>query len=332
MPSAVAELRPGSLDTSFHSGAGPLSEIVRWSARQPDGGWILVGHAGVSGGPLANGIIRLTPTGDLDTDFLKTCVRMTRYPAFVVVQPDGRILVGGEMAVNGVSRPITRLFPDGSLDPSFTPQVTGVGGLHWSAVDTVTLQSDGKIIITGQFNRVDGAVRERIARLHPNGRLDTSFGQGMSGVSGSISAAVLQDDGKLVIGGSFRRVNDVFRGGVARLHTNGSLDTTFGEGPMADGGVYALGLYQGKLVIGGRFTSVHGSPMANVARLNSDGSLDGSFGPVPEMDRWIRSLAIEPNGAVVIGGSFSTVDGAVRRGLARLDCKRPTDDVLSCWW
>lgn len=90
------------------------------------------------------------------------------------VQPDGRILLGGAFtAVNNSSsrNHLARLFADGSLDTTFFNTGSGVGGTVWC----LALQTDGRIVIGGDFNSVIGTTRTRVARLNANGTVDASF-------------------------------------------------------------------------------------------------------------------------------------------------------------
>ncbi|MDW8216285.1 MAG: delta-60 repeat domain-containing protein [Acidobacteriota bacterium] len=150
----------------------------------------------------------------------------------VVVQPDGKVVLGGWFTrVNGVARSgIARLNADGTLDTSFGAGQSGVSGGRFPAVSAVAVQPDGKVVLGGKFTRVNGVARSGIARLNVDGTLDASFGAGQSGVSESVDAVVVQSDGKVVLGGRFTRVNGVARGGIARLNADGTLDASFGAG------------------------------------------------------------------------------------------------------
>src|SRR3954471_21740494 len=92
--------------------------------------------------------------------------------AVLVPQADGKILIGGPfMTVRGAPRNnIARLNPDGSVDATFDPG-SGADDL----VATINRQSDGKLILTGDFSTIDGRLQRRIARLHANGALDETF-------------------------------------------------------------------------------------------------------------------------------------------------------------
>ena len=112
----------------------------------------------------------------------------------------------------------------GDLDPSFNP-----GSGPNVEVDATVVQPDGKVVIGGSFTEVTGVARPYVARLNANGSLDTTFNVG-SGPSGQVYALALQPDGKILIGGTFQTVNTFQFRNIARLNSNGTVDTSFAPG------------------------------------------------------------------------------------------------------
>jgi len=168
------------------------------------------------------------------------------------IQSDGKIIIGGTFTFyNGIARNrIARLNTDGSLDTSFNPG-TGADNDVW----TTSIQSDGKIIIGGNFTSYNGIAINRIARLNTNGTLDTSFNPG-TGANDYVYTTSIQSDGKLMVGGNFTSYNGIARNRIARLNTNGTLDTSFSPGTGANDIVYTTSIQSdGKIIIGGYFTS-----------------------------------------------------------------------------
>ncbi len=159
-----------------------------------------------------------------------------------------------------------------SFDLDFT---TGTSGR--SVVNFVGVQSDGKIIVAGDFKSIARKLRPQIARLNPDGALDETFNPGYGAVntsgSGEIHAVAIQPDGKLVIVGRFSSVQGKGRNDIARLNADGSVDRAFkpmsGTGPAENYVLYAVALGPSQqLLIGGRFSSVNGVPRSNLARLH----------------------------------------------------------------
>jgi uncharacterized delta-60 repeat protein len=188
--------------------------------------------------------------------------------AAIAVQPDGKVIIGGLFtSVNGIARNrIARFNSDGSVDKSFDPG-SGVGA---RSVNAIALQEDGKVLIGGNFSIVDGTTRVNIARLNEDGSLDKSFETQNGGTNDWVLSIVVQDDGKVLIGGSFTMVNDVSMIRVARLNTDGSLDFNFNPGAGPDATVWALAFQRdGNLVIGGNFSFVACYSHNHIARLNA---------------------------------------------------------------
>lgn len=241
---------------------------------------------------------------------------VSSYLNAVVVQPDGKIIVAGSFSsFAGTSRPnIARLLPDGTIDVSFNPG-TGPNG----TIEALAVQGDGKILIGGSFTTVGGLARNRVARLLPDGGVDTGFAP-VSGADSTVMAVAAYADGKLVIGGRFSTVNGAARAGIARLASDGSLDPTFDPGSgVNSAGVYTLVVQpDGKVVVGGFFQRAAGVSVGNMARFNADGSLDTGFGGGEGASSWIEDMRLMPDGRIVIVGPFSTYNDVSRPCVARL--------------
>lgn len=203
----------------------------------------------------------------------------------------------------------------------------GNGGTVYAAVE----QPDGKAIIAGSFNSFDSNPYNRIVRLLPNGYQDPTFlAAPNSGANDVINTLALQPDGKIIIGGNFTAFNGANRYHIARLNSDGSVDTTFKPGTGVNGPVYAVALQtNGQIVIGGYFTSVNGTNMISVARLNADGSLDASFNPGSGPDGEVNAIVIDSSGRVIIGGDFDSVAGLNYGGVARLNVDGSVDTTFN---
>lgn len=140
-----------------------------------------------------------------------------------VVQPDGKILVGGPIwGLLGQNRfGLGRLNADFTLDTSFlNPDISGINPNFPPTVADMALQTDGKIIIGGAFSSVGGQSRNRIARLNADGTLDTTFNAGTVTAPGDFSgvdAVALTADGRIIVGGEFTSIGGTTRNRIARL-------------------------------------------------------------------------------------------------------------------
>ena len=125
----------------------------------------------------------------------------------------------------------------------------------------------------------------------------------------------------IIVGGSFNVGGQIYNN-IARLNTNGTLDTTFNPGTGADDIVETLGYqFNGQVVAGGVFTHVNGTPLNHLARFNVDGSLDTTgFFPGSGADDVVYNIDLQQfNGTMYIGGSFASYNGTHRLGFARLN-------------
>jgi uncharacterized delta-60 repeat protein len=204
----------GSVDTSFAPGA---NDLVFGLALQADGKILVAGRFGVlgNGGRTTRRFIgRLNADGSLDTGF-NPGANSEVYA--VAVQPDGKILLGGNFQALGGGTGTTprsfvgRLHPDGSVDASFNPGASG------GVVRSLALQADGRIVAGGSFAAVGGGTgsttRLRLARFLADGRVDASFNPG---ADSNVSTVLVQPDGRIVVGGAFRRLG----GGTATTPRN----------------------------------------------------------------------------------------------------------------
>jgi uncharacterized delta-60 repeat protein len=262
------------------------------------------------------GVTAFAAVGDLDATF-NTGTGPSSAVNAIAIQADGKAVIGGTFTtINGVARNrIARLNSNGSLDAVFSPG-TGADG----AVSEVVVQADGKVLIGGAFTTINGVARSRIARLNSNGSLDSTFASAVgAGANGVVSEVAVQADGKVLIGGAFTTINGVTSNRIARLNSDGSLDTTFNSGTGASNNVSAISVQNdGKILIGGRFTTFNGVERKKIARLNNDGSLDTTFIPgdaISNSFTEIFTIAVQSDGKIILGGgiSFITTSGVIIR-------------------
>lgn len=161
------------------------------------------------------------------------------------------------------------------------------------------------------------------------GELDTTFNTG-TGADNIVWSVTVQPDGKVLLGGFFTIYNGISRNRIARLNLNGSLDTTFNPSIGANNIVRSVVLQpDGKILIGGQFTSYNSIPRNYIARLNADGSLDPTFNPGTGANNLVLTLALQPDGKVIIGGLFTSYNGTSRNRIARLHANGSLDTTLT---
>ncbi|MCB0793093.1 MAG: hypothetical protein KDB88_00020 [Flavobacteriales bacterium] len=314
----VARIDPdGTLDSTFDPGNG-ANGLVTCIVLQPDGKILIGGSFSSYNGIPRGSIARLNTDGGLDLTFDPgSGTSLTVFS--IAIQPDGKIIIGGNFtSFNGSGTDfIARLNTDGSLDNSFDPS-SGAD----NTVASISLQADGKILIAGFFSSYSGTPRNRIARLINDGSLDVSFDPG-AGPDALLQTITQQPDGKILAGGPFSYYDGSGRNSIVRINVDGSMDASFdpGTGPTGNFiGIPSIAIQaDGKILIGGGFTEYNGTPQNRIARLNADGSLDSAFDSGAGADGQVSSIAVQPDGKILIGGSFTSYDGVARRGIARIN-------------
>ena len=328
----------GTVDAAFNS-ANNTNSAVKSVAVQPDGKVLMGGIFTSYQGTPRRRLARLNTNAALDTSFNTGSGITKSEPGIIyasVVQPDGKVLIGGFFQrVNGISRNnIARLNADGSLDTSFNP---GTGTQFqigsFNPVYAIALTGTNQIIIGGLFPTYNNQFVDNLARLNPNGSLDSSF---TGYTNAAVRKLVIQPSGKILVGGQFTYVNDFPRRFVTRLDSNGEVDFEFNEGngpgntgPAADSNVYDIALQpDGKILIAGQFQSYNSVSRNRIARLNASGTLDLSFNPNGGANAAVWSVSVQADAKVLIAGSFTTFNGTPRNRVARLNSDGSLDNTF----
>jgi len=231
----------------------------------------------------------------------------------------------------------------GDLDPSFDfDGKQTIGGLTGIAGAKLLEQPDGKIVVIGRAGY--GTLVGAVARLHPDGSPDTSFGDGghtivdIGGVASYFGNGAIQPDGKIVLVGTAYDPNGSLDWALARVDEDGVLDPGFGTGGMVrqalphccNEGFDVVILASGKILVTGS-----DSPHLVVARYNSNGTLDSAFGVDPTHNistvagmvqtevgtvSSARALALQSDGKILVGGSTRlAAGGEVQSVVVRYD-------------
>ncbi len=307
----------GSLDLTFTELPDSLGAPVR---QYPDGKLLVLRRYDIPAGLSLP--VKLTADGAIDTPALN-------FPANLVTVINFELTVGNKIYIYGVFNEngrllykLARLNADGSLDASFNVSI-GSSGI----INGLTIQSDGKVVMLGDFERVNGVVKSNIARVNADGSLDNGF-DGGSGFDTPPKDVAADSTGKLLVFGSFNSYNGASRPFLARLLSNGTLDTAFN--PTINNSINDLVIQpDGKILIGGTFTTVNGQTVKGIARLNPDGSFDSSFNPVFGTVSGINSIFVQTDGKIMVGGSFTGVGGFNRQNLVRLNADGSFDSSFN---
>ncbi len=288
-------------------------------AIQGDGKIVVGGNFASVNGITRGFVARLNADGSVDTGFDSTSGANASVLAVLPVA-GGKTIIGGEFTTYGGTpyARLARLNADGTLDTTFSTP-TGAN----NTVRALALQSDGKIIVAGEFASLNGTTATRIARLNADGTVDTSFNSG-AGANNTIRSLALQADGKILIGGDFVQYNGQTRNRIARINTDGTLDTTFAPTGGANDSVSALAVQaDGKIVAGGNFTQIAAFNVQRVARLGDTGAFDSAFSV--QANQSVTSLVVRTDGRIVIGGTFTTLNGVSRGRVGRVNADGTLD-------
>lgn len=308
----------GSFDTSFKLGRFNWGGGIYNIAIQDDGKIIVAGGFTKYNGIKARGMVRLHSNGNLDTTFF-VGKGANDVVGLILIQKDGKILVEGDFRkVNGYRTcGLVRLLPNGSIDSSFIGRTQC--NLEHSGIEDMALQEDGKLIIVGHFHEYNNVGRKNIARLKSDGSLDHSFLVDPN-TNGWIESVAIQKDGKIVVAGIFTKLGGEKARYLARLDTSGRLDSSFKIGSGPKNFLYDVAIQEdGKIIIAGTFKKYNNIPIQRIARIHTDGSLDTSFNNNnAEIDNWIINVFLQNDGKIIAIGPFNFFHSYYRKRIIRL--------------
>ena len=309
---------PGELDPAYNP---PTSNMpVQAVVIQSDGKAVIGGQFTSINGVAVSAVVRLNTDGTLDSTFANATAGNfipgdTANVSTLTLQPDGKILVTA-YGVTTYQFAFVRINTDGSLDTAFSVTL----GSNGPALQTVAVQSDGHIIIGGVFDTLNGSPAYNIARLNAGGSTDTTFSAPLLqsdppvGLFGFVQGVQIQTDGKFVVVGDLSHLDAPDTAGLARLNTDGSLDSTFTVTDVANVDFQAVALQpDGNVLLSGNFTTLDGQPIANLARFSAtDGSLDTTLNTGTLFSGGPASVAVQSDGKILC--TFN--DGGYGEGLA----------------
>ncbi|MDX2306572.1 MAG: hypothetical protein NW226_27425 [Microscillaceae bacterium] len=329
IPAVLTAQNPGDIDPSFtlpsFSFGSGFNGSVEDIALLSDGKILVCGSFTSYQGITRNRVARLHTDGSLDTSF-DPGGGFNNVPLSIAIQSDNKILVGGSFTTyQGVAiNRIARLNTDGSRDTGFN-----IGTGFNNAVESLTLQTDGKILVGGRFTNYNGSTRNRLVRLNTDGSLETAFNLTGSSFDSDVYEVTLQVDGKILVGGNFFSYNGTSRRGIARINADGNLDTGFNPGTGFDNTVYEISVQtDGKILVGGFYTNFNGTSSNNIIRLNATGTVDNSFISGIGFNDTVISLVLQTDGKILVGGAFTNYNGTARNRICRLNVNGSIDSTL----
>jgi LPXTG-site transpeptidase (sortase) family protein len=336
-------LSPGTLDPTFGNNGIVMEDFGAGNASgkevliQPDGKIVLAGETYDSSVFTHDfSLVRFNADGSPDTSFgtggmaiADSGSSVQDYGMGAALQADGKVVVVGYSgSYPDIEMAVARFNANGSLDTSFATGGWYISNFPYCAYAyDVAIQSDGKIVVSGEVQDGSEAGDFAVWRFNANGTLDAGFGTGgvvttdFNEFYESAIGVVIQADGKIVaVGGVGNEDEDYFYIAMARYTANGSLDATFdGDGMLTSsptGNDFEWGSdiavkADGKLIV---FGSGYGSNQDFlITRYNANGSLDTTFGSSGGYtltdisgDDSSQRLAMQPDDKIVAAGYSSS--------------------------
>lgn len=330
----------GTEDHSFNTGTGFTSfggASVYGLAVTASGKVICTGQFDFYNGAHAESIVQVNANGSVDGSFAPNGPGSNAEVVALLQQPDGKWLVGFNGNNNGIAgdNPTTKLNGItrggvGRLNVDFTTDTTFNTPFQiGTSLTGFARQSDGKVVVSGKFYFNGSNTDVDLLRLNTDGSIDATFTPPSYAGNGPV---LIQPDGKIVVAG-FVNHDEI----ILRLNSNGTLDTTLQDMGQSASVISMLLQGDGKVVIGGSFTFVTVSPghtlaRNNIARLNADGSADASFDPGSGVTYTANPhlvMVLQPDGKILIGGTFYQYNGIAVPDIARLNSNGSLDPSFS---
>lgn len=332
----VALNQDGTLYSSYNTnlGSGFSSDVVG-AAIQTDDKLIVLGNFATFNGNSRNWMVRLNADGTEDSTFYSNLgSNFNALPLTVAIQSDGKIVIGGTFTTfNGnTTRRILRLNSDGTEDTSFSTNA-GIGANN--TVNSVAIQSDGKILLGGNFTSFNGTPVNRILRLNSDGTIDSSFLTNIgTGFDNAVARVVVDSSGNIYAGGQFSSFNGNTRNYINKLASTGIEDATFvsNVGTGFDSDIRDLIVaIDSKLYVVGSFTDFNGNTRNKAVRLNTNGTEDSAFatflGSGFDVNTWVVYQLSDRT--TFIGGQFNNFDGvAATRSIKILEPETGSSELL----
>lgn len=258
------------LKARFNSGT-----LVRDMMVLADGRVVIAGSFTNVNNTACSKIAILNPDGSLDPTFQPGNSIKDDAATALAQQSDGRWLVGGSNnSGSGPGAHLVRLSADGTLDKSFTATFTGTNVANPCAILVLRIVQDGSIFVGGHFKAVNDQARNGLAKLTPDGNVDSGFALPIESLSVftsdvSISGMAVQSDGKLLVAGLIQIVEPIPYQGVLRLNVDGTLDHGFfsGAGDPRISSCQLLVQPDGAIIFSGTFEKYYAVKVNGIVRI-----------------------------------------------------------------
>lgn len=331
----------GSLDREFN--VPYFFGAINSAVYQNDGKLIIGGSINILGSDNVGKLIRLNRDGTFDPTFYKYAISGGAVNDIIMLSNGFVLAVGSFGPVAGHSTQYMAVFKsDGSVDTSFTftnccDAITDVIELKngnylaiainkvffvdkkgkvisshvggYNALHSIAVQSDGKILLAGHYISYDGNPTSNLIRINMDGTFDSTF-HSEKNSNGFIYAIDVQSDDKIIIGGYFYSYDGKSVSNIARLHSDGQIDTSFKIGSGADKVIKSVQVdASDKILLSGEFLNFNGKKRIYFTQLNKDGSHDLGFNMTTGFNERVQQLFIDGNDNIYVSGWFNIFNG-----------------------
>jgi uncharacterized delta-60 repeat protein len=310
----------GTRDATFNVGASFGGFSPALVKIQPNQKILVGGFFPAYSGSINNGIVRINSDGTKDTTFNMGSgffsYLFTGLNNAVSLDQNGGIYVCASfLSYSGSSMSnIVKLTPSGSIDTTFDV------GYGLNTLGGVALISSSRAYFAGSFQTYKDQYYNRVVMIDGDGTVSSSFNPGAGFTGGIVNCAVTQSDGKIIVGGLFTSYSGSTTTRIARINTNGTLDTTFNVGAGFGNNVLDLRIQSdGKIIAVGAFTSYSGSTTTRIVRINTNGTLDTTFNVGTGFNSTGNKIKILSTGQILVGGLFTTYSGSSTPSLIILN-------------
>lgn len=301
------------LDENFNAncGSGTNGPVYSFDI-QNDGKIVIAGNFSNFNAFANSNLDRILPSGGIDGTFI-VGTGFDSWISKVKVMSNGNIFACGDFySIQGTSYSYF-----GSLNPNGTSNSSFLSNSTDAHVKDFTELPNGKIMVGGQFQILNGFNRPYFGILYPDGNLDAGTNVG-TGPNGFVNGIVKTSD-RAYLFGYFTSYNGNAVSTLARVYHDGTYDPSFNTGSSANLDINCLAVQNdGKILVGGNFTSFNGQNSNKLIRLNNDGSIDATFTIGSGFNDEVKSIAIQPDGKILVAGNFNAYNGVSRNRILRL--------------
>ncbi|MFN8818369.1 MAG: immunoglobulin domain-containing protein [bacterium] len=285
----------------------------------PGGDVIVGGSFSTAGGLAASNIARYRPStgtwtalGSGTDDWVSS----------IAVLSNGDVIVGGQFAIAG-GLPTNRIARYNLTTNTWTALGSGINGEFFSEVRSLVTLPGGDVIVGGDFSTAGGVAANNIARLNPATGVWTTLG---TGTEGPVRTMSVLPSGDILVAGNFCTAGGVTTCEIARLNPTTGAWSAVGSGSNPTVSALAV-LPDGNVVVGGRFSTAGAGTRTSIALFNPTSGTWSTLGSIPDnslQPSSVTSLAILPDGDVIVGGAFANAGNLAARNIAR--CRPMTGD------